>query len=123
MTGLIYVAGIDSPSNSGRGPKGYFPHDLTTGSCVAADFRGLRTGGLVVTAGGVVFVGAGSNIAVHLRMTRNRRATEIQHRCRSIFVASIYMVNGEEFVTSCIWRGERGRRGGDLILSFAPPKP
>ena len=36
---------------------------------------------------------------------------------------SIYMVNGEEFVTVASGGGERGRRGGDLILSFALPKP
>lgn len=33
--------------------------------------------------------------------------------------SSVYMVNGEEFVTVGSGRGERGRRGGDLILSFA----
>jgi hypothetical protein len=32
------------------------------------------------------------------------------------------MVNGEEFVTVASGGGERGRRGGDLILAFALPK-
>jgi glucose dehydrogenase len=36
---------------------------------------------------------------------------------------STYMVNGEQFVTVASGGGERGRRGGDLILSFALPKP
>ena len=35
---------------------------------------------------------------------------------------AVYMVNGEEFVTVASGGGERGRRGGDLILSFAIPK-
>jgi len=33
----------------------------------------------------------------------------------------VYMVNGEQFVTVGSGGGERGRRGGDLILSFALP--
>jgi glucose dehydrogenase len=35
---------------------------------------------------------------------------------------SVYMVNGEQFVTVASGGGERGRRGGDLILSFALPR-
>jgi hypothetical protein len=31
------------------------------------------------------------------------------------------MVNGDEFVTVASGGGERGRRGGDLVLSFALP--
>jgi hypothetical protein len=34
----------------------------------------------------------------------------------------MYMVNGEQFVTVGSGGGDRGRRGGDLILSFALPK-
>ena len=34
---------------------------------------------------------------------------------------AVYMVNGEEFVTVASGGGDRGRRGGDLILSFALP--
>jgi len=33
----------------------------------------------------------------------------------------MYMVNGEQFVAVASGGGERGRRGGDLILSFALP--
>ena len=45
QTGLLYVAAIDSPTNPGRGPKGYFSaYNPTTGELrVAADFRRLRT--------------------------------------------------------------------------------
>jgi hypothetical protein len=32
-------------------------------------------------------------------------------------------VNGEEFVAMASGGGDQGRRGGDLILSFALPKP
>ena len=46
---------------------------------------------------------------------------EVQHRRRRILVAVVYMVNGEQFVTVASGGGERGRRGGDLILSFALP--
>jgi len=35
----------------------------------------------------------------------------------------VYMVNGEEFVTVASGGGDRGRRGGDLILSFGLPRP
>ncbi|MBL4820090.1 MAG: hypothetical protein JKY98_03730 [Gammaproteobacteria bacterium] len=35
---------------------------------------------------------------------------------------SVYMIDGEEFVTVASGGGSRGRRGGDLILSFALPK-
>ena len=35
---------------------------------------------------------------------------------------AVYMVHGEEFVTVASGGGERGRRGGDLILAFALPK-
>ena len=34
---------------------------------------------------------------------------------------SVYMGNGEQFVTVASGGGSRGRRGGDLILSFALP--
>jgi alcohol dehydrogenase (cytochrome c) len=34
---------------------------------------------------------------------------------------SVYMVNGEECVTVASGGGERGRRGGDLVVSFAFP--
>jgi quinoprotein glucose dehydrogenase len=35
---------------------------------------------------------------------------------------SVYMVDGDEFVAVASGGGERGRRGGDLIISFALPK-
>ncbi len=34
---------------------------------------------------------------------------------------AVYMVDGEQFVTVVSGGGSRGRRGGDLILSFALP--
>ena len=34
---------------------------------------------------------------------------------------AVYAIDGEEFVTVASVGGERGRRGGDLILSFALP--
>jgi len=35
---------------------------------------------------------------------------------------SVYVVDGEQFVTVASGGGERGRRGGDDILAFALPK-
>ena len=128
QTGLLYVAGIDSPSNSGgRGPKGYFTaYDPTTGEMVWRQiFEGYGQAGSVVTAGGVVFVGAGSNIAGYFYAYDARTGQELWkfNTGAGIFSSpSIYMVNGEEFVTVASGGGERGRRGGDLILSFALPK-
>jgi glucose dehydrogenase len=127
QTGLLYVAGIDSPSNSGRGPKGYFSaYDPTTGELAWRQiFEGFGQAGSVVTAGGVVFVGAGSNIAGYFYAYDAKTGEPLWkfNTGAGVFSSpSIYMVNGEEFVTVASGGGERGRRGGDLILSFALPK-
>ena len=65
QTGLLYVNVIDQPRDSGRGPKGYFSaYDLATGELAWRQiFEGYGQAGSVVTAGGLVFVGTGSNIA------------------------------------------------------------
>lgn len=128
QTGLLYVAAIDSPSNSGRGPKGYFSaYDPTTGELVWRQiFEGYGQAGSVVTAGGVVFVGAGSNIAGYFYAYDAKTGEQLWkfNTGSGIFSSpSVYMVNGEEFVTVASGGGDRGRRGGDLILSFALPKP
>ncbi len=128
QTGLLYVAGIDSPSNSGgRGPKGYFSaYDPTTGELAWRQiFEGYGQAGSVVTAGGVVFVGAGSNIAGYFYAFDAKTGAPLWkfNTGAGIFSSpSLYMVNGEEFVTVASGGGDRGRRGGDLILSFALPK-
>ena len=64
-TGLLYVAAIDSPFRSGRDPMGYFSaYDPKTGELEWRQiFEGYGQAGAVVNAGGVVFVGAGSNTA------------------------------------------------------------
>src|SRR5580765_5959722 len=64
-TGLLYVNAIDQPFNGGRGPKGYFSaYDPTTGELKWRQiFEGFGQAGSVVTAGDVVFVGTGSNVA------------------------------------------------------------
>jgi quinohemoprotein ethanol dehydrogenase len=127
QTGLLYVAAIDSPSNSGgRGPKGYFSaYDPTTGELAWRKiFEGYGQAGSVVTAGGLVFVGAGSNLAGYFYAFDAKTGAELWkfNTGSGIFSSpSVYMVNGEEFVTVASGGGERGRRGGDLILSFALP--
>jgi quinohemoprotein ethanol dehydrogenase len=127
QTGLLYVAAIDSPSNSGRPPKGYFSaYDPTTGELAWRQiFEGYGQAGSVVTAGGVVFVGSGSNVAGYFFAYDARTGESLWkfNTGSGVFSSpSVYMVNGEEFVAVASGGGERGRRGGDLILSFALPK-
>jgi glucose dehydrogenase len=129
QTGLLYVAAIDSPQNAGgRGPKGYFSaYDPTTGEMKWRQiFEGYGQAGSVVTAGGVVFVGAGSNLAGYFYAYDARTGDQLWkfNTGSGVFSSpSVYAVNGEEFVAVASGGGERGRRGGDLILSFALPKP
>ena len=129
QTGLLYVTAIDRPQNSGRSPRGYFSaYDPTTGELVWRQiFEGYGQSGPVVTAGGVVFVGAGSNIAGYFYAYDAATGEELWrfNTGAGVFAApSVYMVDGEQFVTVASGGGSRGRRGGDLILSFAlPPRP
>ena len=81
--------------------------------------------GSVVTAGGVVFVGSGSNVAGYFYAYDARTGEPLWkfNTGSGIFSSpAVYMVNGEEFVAVASGGGDRGRRGGDLILSFALPK-
>ena len=126
-TGLLYVNAIDQPFNSGRGPRGYFSaYDPTTGELAWRHiFEGYGQAGSVVTKGGVVFVGTGSNIAGYFFAYDAKTGEELwKYNTGSGIFASpaVYMVDGEEFVTVASGGGSRGRRGGDLILSFALPK-
>jgi len=126
-TGWLYVAAIDQPFNSGRGPKGYFSaYDPTTGELKWRKvFEGFGQAGAVVTGSDLVFVGAGSNIAGYFYAYDARTGEELwkYNTGAGIFSSpSAYMVNGEQFITVASGGGERGRRGGDLILSFALPK-
>ena len=127
-TGLLYVNAIDRPFNAGpeRGPMGYFSaYDPTTGELAWRHvFEGYGQAGAVVTRGGVVFVGTGSNIAGYFFAYDARTGEELWrfNTGAGVFASpAVYMVNGEEFVTVASGGGSRGRRGGDLILSFALP--
>jgi alcohol dehydrogenase (cytochrome c) len=125
-TGLLYVNAIDQPANGARGAMGYFSaYDPATGELAwQKTFEGFGQAGSVVTASDLVFVGSGSNIAGYF-MAYHARTGELLWKFNTgsgIFSSpSIYMVNGEQFVTVGSGGGERGRRGGDLILSFALP--
>jgi PQQ-dependent dehydrogenase (methanol/ethanol family) len=127
-TGLLYVNAIDSPLGAGRPARGYFSaFDPTTGDLRwQQTFDGWGQGGSVVTAGGVVFVGTGSNVAGYL-FAYEARTGDLLWKFNTgggVFSSpAVYMVNGEQFVTVASGGGDRGRRGGDLILSFALPKP
>jgi quinohemoprotein ethanol dehydrogenase len=127
LTGLLYVNAVDSPMNSGRPPRGYFSaFDPTTGELVWQNtFDGFGQAGAVLTAGGLAFVGTGSNTAGYFFAYDAKTGKELWkfNTGAGVFSSpSVYMVGGEEFVTVGSGGGERGRRGGDLILSFALPK-
>ena len=126
QTGLLYVSAIDRPFNSGRGPRGFVSaFDPTTGELSWQQiFEGYGQSGPVVTAGGLVFVGAGSNIAGYFYAYDAETGEELWKFNTGAGVFSspaVYMVDGEQFVTVASGGGSRGRRGGDLILSFALP--
>jgi glucose dehydrogenase len=126
-TGLLYVNAVDSPLGARRPAKGYFSaFDPSTGELVwRQTFDGWGQAGSVVTAGGVVFAGSGSNTAGYLFAFDAKTGAPLWKFNTGAGVFSspaVYMVNGEEFVTVASGGGERGRRGGDLILSFALPK-
>ena len=127
LTGLLYVAAIDQPFNSGRDPKGYFSaYDPTTGELIWRQiFEGYGQAGSVVTAGGVVFVGAGSNTAGYFYAYDAATGEELWkfNTGAGVFASpSIYVIDGQEYVTVASGGGSRGRRGGDLILTFALPE-
>jgi quinohemoprotein ethanol dehydrogenase len=126
-TGLLYVNAIDQPFNGGRGPKGYFSaYDPTTGELKWRKiFEGFGQAGSVVTGGDLVFVGTGSNVAGYFFAFDARTGEELWkfNTGSGVFSSpSVYAVNGEQFVAVASGGGERGRRGGDLILSFALPQ-
>jgi quinohemoprotein ethanol dehydrogenase len=126
-TGYLYVNAIDDPNNSGRGAKGYFSaYDPTTGELAWQKvYEGFGQAGPVVTASDLVFVGSGSNVAGYF-MAFDAKSGELLWKYNTgagVFSSpSTYMVNGEQFVTVGSGGGDRGRRGGDLILSFALPR-
>lgn len=126
QTGLLYVAAIDQPFNSGRGPRGYFSaYDPTTGDVRWRKvFEGYGQAGSVVTAGGVVFVGAGSNLAGYFYAFDAKTGDQLWkfNTGAGVFASpAVYAIDGEEFIAVASGGGDRGRRGGDLILSFALP--
>ena len=113
-------------SNSGRPAKGYFSaFDPTTGELVWQKmFDGYGQAGSVVTAGGLVFVGSGSNIAGYF-FAFDAKTGELLWKFNTgagVFSSpSIYMVNGEEFVTVGIGRrrARPPRRRSDSELRAA----
>jgi glucose dehydrogenase len=125
-TRLLYVNAIDGPLNSGRPARGYLSaFDPATGELAwQKSYDGWGQAGSVVTASDLLFVGSGSNEAGYF-MAYDAKTGELLWRFNTgagVFSSpSMYMVNGEQFVTVGSGGGERGRRGGDLILSFALP--
>ena len=127
LTGLLYVAAIDQPFNSGRDPKGYFSaYDPTTGELIWRQiFEGYGQAGSVVTAGGIVFVGAGSNTAGYFYAydaATGEQLWKFNTGAGVVASPSVYVIDGQEYITVASGGGSRGRRGGDLILTFALPQ-
>jgi alcohol dehydrogenase (cytochrome c) len=127
QTGLLYVNAVDMPMNGGRPARGYLSaYDPTTGEQVwQKTFDGWGQGGTLVTAGGLLFAGSGSNTAGYFMAFNAKTGEELWQFNTGAGVyssPSVYMVNGEQFVAVASGGGERGRRGGDLILAFALPK-
>ena len=127
LTGLLYVAAIDQPFNSGRDPKGYFSaYDPTTGELIWRQiFEGYGQAGSVVTAGGIVFVGAGINTAGYFYAYDAATGEQLWkfNTGAGVFASpSVYVIDGQEYITVASGGGSRGRRGGDLILTFALPQ-
>ena len=126
-TGYLYVNAVDAPYEAGRPAKGYFSaYDPTTGELMWRKiFEGFGQAGSVVTASDLVFVGTGSNLSGDF-FAFDAKTGELLWKFNTgagVFSSpSMYMVNGETFVTVGSGGGDRGRRGGDLILSFAVPK-
>lgn len=126
-TGLLYVNAIDQPFNSGRDPKGYFSaYDPTNGELVWRQiYEGYGQAGAVVTAGGIAFVGSGSNMAGYFYAFDAETGEELWkfNTGAGVFASpAVYSIDGVEYVTVASGGGSRGRRGGDLILTFALPE-
>ena len=126
-TGLLYVNAIDQPFNSGRDAMGYFSaYDPSTGELIWRQiFEGYGQAGSVVTKGGVAFVGTGSNTAGYFYAFDAKTGEELWkfNTGAGVFASpSIYVIDGREYVTVASGGGSRGRRGGDLILTFALPE-
>ena len=91
------------------GAKGYFSaYDPTTGELVwQKTFDGWGQAGSVVTAGGLVFVGTGSNTAGYF-FAFDAKTGELLWKFNTgagVFSSpSMYMVNGEQFVTVAFGR-------------------
>ena len=91
-TGLLYVNAVDSPLGARRPARGYFSaFDPATGELAwQQTFDGWGQAGSVVTAGGLVFVGTGSNTAGYLfayDAKTGELAVEVQHRRRRLLLA------------------------------------
>lgn len=127
QTGYLYINAIDQPFNAGRDPKGYFSaYDPTTGELIWRQiYEGYGQAGSVVTAGGIVFVGTGSNLAGYFYAFDAKTGKELWkfNTGAGVFASpSVYVIDGKEYVTVASGGGDRGRRGGDLILTFALPE-
>ena len=132
QTGLLYVNAIDRPSGGARASPALsrrmatsLPMTRRRGELVWRQiFEGYGQAGSVVTAGGVVFAGTGSNIAGYFfafDAETGEKLWQFNTGAGVFSSPSMYMVDGQQFVTVASGGGDRGRRGGDLILSFALP--
>ena len=127
-TGLLYVDAIDEPAECRASAErlllGLRSDDGRTG--VAADLSKAtaRPARSSPPAAWCSWAAAAMSPAISLPI--DAKTGELLWKFNTgsgIFSSpSVYMVNGEEFVAVASGGGERGRRGGDLILSFALPR-
>jgi PQQ-dependent dehydrogenase (methanol/ethanol family) len=148
QTGLIYVTAIDSVSARGVTPvgaslrPGQSSLNWTTGPAVRPSTGTLSAydpvtgervwqaqlpapvqGGSVATAGNLVFIGDASG---YVRSFDGRTGVELWKFNAGAAVAAsptVYMVNGEQFVSVAAGSTIFSPRRGDTIVTFALPKP
>ena len=97
--------------------------DVTTGKVAGkAETQLPNLGGILATPD-LVFSGQPSGEVIAYDAKSLQQLWQFNTGAGVYAAPSIYVVNGEEFVAVASGGGDRGRRGGDLILSFGLPKP
>jgi outer membrane protein assembly factor BamB len=87
-------------------------------------YEGYGQAGPVITAGGIAWVGTGSNTAGYFYAFDAETGEELWkfNTGSGVFASpAVYVIDGQEYITVASGGGSRGRRGGNLILTFALP--
>lgn len=102
-------------------PLGEYPHLVKQG---IRNTGSMNFGGVVATAGGVIFVAATADEKMHaFEKNGGRLLWEHQLPSGGYATPSVYAVNGRQFVAiACGGGGKIGTPSGDTIMAFALPK-